>query len=411
MIPIALLLGVSPPAIHWGYSEASLWPEDTFPLGGYTARQSSPSEPGGDDLKVRVLAIVQSDRKVAIVNLEALTVPESLVAAVQEKVGDTITLFMGATHTHCAPDSQALNSRMNFDVPGISKFKRDRLNAVSETIGNTVKKAFAQDLQPLNLVTSQSRAPWSRARRRLAQPENLLSHLDFGGKSLYVFGAHATFYGDDERKRRGDWPGVLMQKTGGLAFPGAIGDMSPIPSANSPQDNCAAMAEGLLEATRHAVRQEQGPIRLGIAKTSIKLGTPEPHPDFAKEFKVNNALAKLAVNAFAPQQASVTGLRFGDTVLLGIPGEPSAELGRAIRLLGTNAGFSWVAVVSHVNGWAGYMLSPEDYARGGYEANLNFYGPQFSTRLLDACKKALADLARQKRFQYSEAPESSYASR
>lgn len=409
MIAFALLLSATPPSLYWGYFEAPLWPQDGFPLGGYTARQSAATESGGDQLKVRVLALTQKDRKVAIVNLEALTVPESLVAAVQASVGPSITLFMGATHTHCAPDSQALNARMNFDVPGIAKFKKDRLNTVAATISKAIREAFGQKPRPFELITSHTRTPWARARRRLARPENVLSHLDFGGKGLYVFGAHATFYGDDERRWRGDWPGVMMNLTGGLVFPGAIGDTSPVPTLDSPAQNCQAMAEALVQASKHTVRQEQGPVRLGTAQTPINLGSPEPHPDFAQEFKVNNALAKLAVNAFAPKEASITGIRLGDTVILGIPGEPSAELGVAIRLLGTQAGFDWVAVVSHVNGWAGYMLSEADYKRGGYEANLNFYGPKFSSRLLDACKKNLAELAKQPRFLYSSRLESSYA--
>lgn len=32
-------------------------------------------------------------------------------------------------------------------------------------------------------------------------------------------------------------------------------------------------------------------------------------------------------------------------------------------------------MLSHTNGWAGYLLTKEEYQQGGYEATLSFYGP------------------------------------
>ena len=48
-------------------------------------------------------------------------------------------------------------------------------------------------------------------------------------------------------------------------------------------------------------------------------------------------------------------------------------------------------VCSHVNGWMGYILAPEDYDRGGYEATLSFYGREEGTKVVEAGIKALKE--------------------
>ncbi|MCG9895813.1 MAG: hypothetical protein MH204_10100, partial [Fimbriimonadaceae bacterium] len=57
------------------------------------------------------------------------------------------------------------------------------------------------------------------------------------------------------------------------------------------------------------------------------------------------------------------------------------------RRLEANGPTAVCRVVGHVNGWAGYMLDSEDYARGGYEATLHFYGPSLADRLVAARRK------------------------
>ncbi len=92
--------------------------------------------------------------------------------------------------------------------------------------------------------------------------------------------------------------------------------------------------------------------------------------------------------------AVVTAMRVGKAVWVGIPGEPTSVLGRAIRDHGRRIGFGSVTVVSHANGWAGYLLDRADYVRGGYEGTLSFYGPEAGDRFVIAGMRALDQLAR-----------------
>ena len=39
--------------------------------------------------------------------------------------------------------------------------------------------------------------------------------------------------------------------------------------------------------------------------------------------------------------------------------------------------------VAHANDWTGYVVTPEVYARGGYESCMSFHGPGVAASLAD----------------------------
>ena len=369
----------------FGAGQADLTPPEPLPLGGYTERQGALFEPGGDPIFAR--ARVVGD--VVLVSLELLTVPESLVAAVRAKTGEA-KLLMVATHTHCAPDSQMLNDRMTFQIPGIATFRRRWLNWMSDRIAEAVRQARAnQQREIVSFDVRQVSLPYARARRPLGVPDNWATEVDVhfaDGQSeplFRTFAAHATLYGSEERKLRGDWPGALMSRHGGLAFPGAIGDVSPVPE--SPNNFADAIARGLQRAPATVMASSS----IEFSSEPIRLDTPSPHPEFAKANGITPALAQAVVTKFAPPEAHLSIIKFGSVMIIGVPGEPSGELGRTIRLMGARKGIH-VAVVSHANGWIGYILSKADYERGGYEAQLSMNGPSTGSRIIEAARRVLS---------------------
>ena len=58
--------------------QVDITPDEALPLGGYTERQGRLSEPGGDHLYVRVLALQVGSVRIAVASAEMLTIPESL---------------------------------------------------------------------------------------------------------------------------------------------------------------------------------------------------------------------------------------------------------------------------------------------------------------------------------------------
>src|SRR5512141_466792 len=138
---LAASLALAPQGLSLGRSRVDITPPEPLPLGGYTARGSKSLVPGGDPLYVRTLLLSGSGNVVAIVSVEALTVPESLVREVKERIPSGITLFLSATHTHSAPDSQMLNDRMTFSIPGIASYKSKWLDWYADKIAACIQQS------------------------------------------------------------------------------------------------------------------------------------------------------------------------------------------------------------------------------------------------------------------------------
>jgi neutral ceramidase len=368
------------------------------PLGGYTERQNKPAEPGGDRLFSRVILLQKGNVRIAVVSAEMLTIPESLTREVKKQIPPDVHLFLAATHTHCAPDSQMYNDRMTLSIPGIASFKRRKLEEAARQIASSVNVALAAPAEtPRKWWLGVGHLDRTHARRPQDRPDQSLTRLDADGTPLlWQYAAHPVFYDSDELKTRGDWPGALASKAGGLVLQGAIGDVSPNMDKRPPAAQIADFVKDC-QTTRFkpiSLGAPNASPALGWAEQPIALGPKIAHPGFAAEYKVPEALAQLAVNQFAPSTASVSALRIGKVALVGIPGEPTAAIGRRIRDAGRRMGFSVVLVTSHVNGWIGYILEPDDYDRGGYEATLAMHGRDACERVVEASVKALAKLAR-----------------
>ncbi len=95
----------------------------------------------------------------------------------------------------------------------------------------------------------------------------------------------------------------------------------------------------------------------------------------------------------APISVEIQAFRIGDTILVGIPGEPFCELG--LQLKGyRNDGL--VFCVGYANGYYGYIAPPEAWHRGGYEVSLGTWsivGPQAFNIVLDIAR-SLIDVLR-----------------
>jgi neutral ceramidase len=373
--------------------QISLVPPEPLALGGYTERQDAKFQPGGQDLLFRVRELRQGDRRLVIGVAEMLTMPESLVREVRRRVISdpqapagslkNPEILLIATHTHCAPDSQMLNDRMTFRIPGIAGFNRRWLAWYADRMAEGIAATAASTPGPAKMTLQQAPAAFNRGRRTGAQPDPLVTRLGIG---VTIYAAHPTIFSQAERTLQGDWPGQLMQQSGDLVVTGAIGDVSPAADPLTPQETALQrsnrMAEGLQAALKSAAVRPLAP-QWAVARVPITLGPPTPHPEFAKNNSISPEIAQILVGRFAPPQAELFGLRIGRVVMIGVPGEPTAAVARRIGIPFIAQGQIPI-VISHANGWAGYMLEPDDYARGGYEATLAFHGPDLALRLGEA---------------------------
>jgi len=372
-------------------ADADLTPPEPLPLGGYTERRSAPFEPGGPGLIARTLVLESGGRRLAWVAVETLTIPESLVARVRQAAPPGTDVVLSATHTHCAPDSQMLNERMTLPVPGIATFRAKWLDWYADRIAQGVRAALASPARPVGSLRARMAQTegLNRARRQGDEPDSAACRIEAEPGVLFdVFAAHPVLLGPEHLKLDPEWPGRLMRRSGGLALVGALGDVSPVPPAGPELERPARFAEALAKALESSPAREVGSDAAWTFEP-IPLGKPEPQPEFASANKVPEALAKLAVARFAPPQAEVTLLRLGRALIVGVPGEPTSAVGRRLREAAAKKGYDPVLVASHVGGWIGYILTPEEYREGGYEATLAFHGPRLSERLLGAVERGL----------------------
>ncbi len=73
-------------------------------------------------------------------------------------------------------------------------------------------------------------------------------------------------------------------------------------------------------------------------------------------------------------RTAVSALRLGGHVFVTLPGEPVTILADRARALSPVAPENTI-VVGYANGHVGYLLTADDWLRGGYEPNINFWGP------------------------------------
>jgi neutral ceramidase len=373
-------------------------PPELLPLGGYTARGGKVMEPGGEHLFARATLVETGQETWAIVVADMLTIPASLAREVQSRI--PYKLFLVATHTHCAPDSQMLNDRMTFSIPGIASYKSRWLEWYADTIATGIRDlANGRGTEVLRIGVGQRGLPLNRARRLSAWVDEVGTRIDavtYEGviPVWFHYAAHPVFWGPERNQTSEDWPGAVTSATGAAVIPGAIGDVSPRAEGETPDQKIANFAKVVEQRFETAKFRAFDPTPTRWVQVPLPLGEVHAHPDFAISNRIPDPLAQSLAKKFAPTEAHVTAFRIGKLAVVGIPGEPTSELGRSIKEYGRRIGFDPVLVCSHVNGWIGYILSAQDYARGGYEATLAMHGPDQGAKTVEAGCEALRQLAR-----------------
>ena len=84
-------------------------------------------------------------------------------------------------------------------------------------------------------------------------------------------------------------------------------------------------------------------------------------------------------------------LQIGPAVLAGIPCEPFAEIGLAVK---SRSPFPHTWFGGYVGGWSGYIPMPEEYPRGGYEVETSPFTPEAAGRVIEGTVAALQEFHR-----------------
>jgi len=382
-------------------------------LGGYNARLNMPPTGVHDPIYARALALEVGEQSAVIVALDHLLVPYSLTRAVLQATGlQPAQLFLCASHTHCAPDSNGLNERMRFPLPGVGTFLPEFLAFTTERVVQAIRQA-RERMHPATVALAAAELPnlnRNRRGRRVLDRTMTVARLDdTQGKpiaAVVVFAAHPTIYPHTMMQVSAEFPGVVqttLERALGrgavaLYLNGALGDVSPVADAGKDAHERVrlygtALADHALRLLRDA---QPAPARLQVHQQMARLPEAQPHPEFqesaGRDFKVPEALLRQLARQITPDAAPVSLLALGEMLLVGFPGEPISSLGLQARELGRKAGFRYVAPVALVNDWIGYILTRHEYLKGGYEATISFNGPDAGEAIMGAVRAGISVL-------------------
>ena len=344
-------------------------------------------------VQARALVVETGGVRVGLVTLDLLVGDASLEAAVRAAtrgLGLTDT-WVAVTHTHSGPGGYASNPVAQVGGTGLlSGATRDAVVAAAATALGDAYRAR----RPVALRYGEGSVPeLVGAREPPADVDARLSRLVFDGKDgpvaqLLVFACHPTLVPRPPAGLDPDWPGRLAEAEAErghgvtLVLQGAVGNASPALHEENAERLSHFVAE--LASAVDGLTLLPAPGFLGVVRVEVTL----PGPDARR--LVPRLLGPLASNvlcAAAPGEASVELLRLGPLVLLGVPGEPSAAAGRVLE---TASGAT--RVVALVNGYLGYVETPEHLQKQEGEADRQLLGTGFLDALVQGAGAARSAL-------------------
>lgn len=380
-----------PGALRAGAAEAPFDVPAGAPLAGF-ARFRWTSEGVRDPVGARTLVLEAPGCRLAVVSAEILIVPDSLEAAVRERVQHLGLngLVLAATHTHASPGGYWNN--VFGEHVGTAPFDPRMQEVIVAGIAESIRRAVAE-VGPTELSLGRRRVEGLVRNRSGGTREGRLTVARLtrpGGEpvaELTVFAAHPTTLGKDNHRISGDWPGRFLR--GGdrglrLLLQGAIGDQSarlPDGEAMTPETYGDALSREV-----EAIALEHVP-RPGLSFATADVVLPAPAPG-ALPSLLRSAARNLAYESL-PDTARVFAIRLGPATLALVPAEPVADVAEAWR---AEAGAD-VEIVSLAGGYVGYVESPDVMDARSGESVRTYYGPELAARLARGISAAARGLA------------------
>jgi neutral ceramidase len=400
-----------------GAAKVSITPDPKtigYQLGGYVAPQRVGHNATGihDACYARALVVQDGGAKAAIVSLDLCFMPASVKTAVMSRIGASgipaSGVFLSATHTHSAPDPLALHSDNTGPAGGLSTFDPKLSDFIADRISQAILEANGK-LRPARAGSGQAeKLGLNRNRRGEKLTDDTMTALkvvDSEGKpvaAIFNYAAHPVYYGPEMMSVSGDWAGTFERQMEAvypgmvaLFLNGAEGDASPNGSDEGTNaEKIDIYSAKICRAARQLFDSIETTGRGGLAAWTheTELGPPNPHPFFLLAAGALHATADQAralVNHLMPEKCEVSFVRVGTLLLIGVPCEPTASIGLAAKAMAPPAGVKTIGIVALTNGWLGYVLTPEQYKAGKYEATMSFYGDQGGEKILAGVKAGL----------------------
>ncbi len=306
-------------------------------------------------------------------------------------------LVLVATHTHSGPGGHLegwLAERLtagSFDPGAAPRLVRAAVVALERAHATLVPVRAGALVAGLDLARNRRHPGGARE-----QDVSVLRLDRLDGSPLAVvfsYGVHSVVLGPSNLRHSADLAGAMRRRLDEAGFPalfvpGALGDQNPLHETRSPWSAEVSLQEAELDragergatAVRNAARSIATRAGADLVYREIRAETPPLALRRGSLLAWLSPLVASMIERFLSDDVAFSGLDVGNARLLGIPAEPATALGDAIRSALPPDRIP--LLVSHANDWLGYALAEEDYATGGYEADLSLFGPGFGEWLV-----------------------------
>lgn len=376
--------------------------EYACPLGGYGERMNRPAEGVHDRVFAKALVLSDGTRRFCLVTLDMVGLSPAIKPAVVEQLGGegwkAAQVMLLPSHSHTSIEMNAVNPANTFDIPQMGIHNPKVFEFLVERLVHVIRDA-GQELVPVKIGTSATQIHgWNRNRRKSPTLDETLtvSRIDrLDGSPLAVFAnftAHPTFMSGRDMQFSGDWPGHLQRTLESLIGDnvlamysnGAEGDQSVIARPDS-GDSRYEKAErygrdlGVVAWKQWEQIEPQRDVEFAFGAHTIKLPERTWHPNFKEtggaEYGLTEDLLKVMLPALFPSEVETVSLRVGDLLIVGVPGEMTASLGLEVKANAVKRSGAKCPVIGGLaDVWLSYIMRPEEYTKGGYEASVSFYG-------------------------------------
>lgn len=395
-----------------GAAAAEIAVPDGVPLAGYGARGAGNSAVGVlDAVSARALVIEGESNatRVGIVVLDALIVTPDLREAIASASAELEldALVVAATHTHSGPGGY-LDDRIGA-LAILGWYQEASREALLEAAVVALRKAAL--LQPARLShASADGGSLARNRRHDGGPQDpevpVLVVDGTDGESiatLFALAAHPTVLGPTNQRISPDYPGAARRRVeelrGGTALflAGPLGDQKPHLDGEPewPDDlerqaeTARVVGQALADRVAAAAADARPAERTDVSAAQQVWHLPPIDVKASCVAYVGAPLLWMVARMWMPETTRLAALRLGDLRILASPLELGVEVAANVR---DAAGPGPVLVAAHAGGWLGYLLSPDDYDRGGYEPCLAFHGRNLAPAFVERSRAVLDEV-------------------
>ena len=399
-----------------GVGQVDITPPLTMPYLGFSPRHQYFRDVH-DRLYARSLYVSDGQCQAIVISTDTIGLSNSLMgsghnltaeirAAVEHATGVPASRVM-LTSSHAHSSVETLGIRPLADEPGAASW----LEALKDQIASSAKlarqDAFEAELRVgRGKVENVSYNP--REEERIDQELIVLIFESEAGEKIFVvqFACHPVIVQCQDLVS-GDFVGVVQTQVAQtidntkacLFLQGACGDINPIMDDTRDFRHVSAVGMEIVKEVARVFAQVQSdkpaaqPVIVNVDSRMLSFPS-RPLPDKAETLRLEqkakdgDGWADDAVwrirEGEGPFEGEVQYLRIGNTVLVGIPGEPFCQLGMEIKkrcepLVGIPVGYA--------NGYLGNIASPESWQKGGYGVHCHpcsKVGPESYQMILDA---------------------------